>query len=195
MEVMVDEPSSCSVIESLCDRERFAMRSSMKLADYLFQSGMTTAQLRRALGLKCRSTINRYLHGERIPTPHIMQQIIALTGGRVQLRDFLSPGNPECATVIKLPNGKQKLVFPWSSSLGDLAAASQVENRRVAANDELSEHYRRAISVIAGRVRRGPTGIWLLDGRPTDLRRIVAEANTVLKDRGQSPIIVPGLTG
>lgn len=164
----------------------------MKLADYLFRTGMTTTQLRRALGLASRSAITRYLHGERVPNPTTLQKIIELTGGRVQLRDFLSPGNPECATVIVLPNGRKKLVFPWSTRESDLIAANDAENIRAIEQDNLSEPMRRAVSVMADRARRGPNGTWLLDGRPSDLRRIASEANKRLRQQGKPLIEYPG---
>jgi transcriptional regulator with XRE-family HTH domain len=165
----------------------------MKLADFLFQTGMTTTQLRRALGLASRSTITRYLHGERVPTPQILQQIIELTGGRVQLRDFLSPGNPECATIITLPNGRRRLVFPWASRESELAAANDVEIARAIEQDNLSEPLQRAVKALAGRAQRLPNGAWSLDGRPSDIRRVVLEANRRLREIGQPVIEYPGI--
>jgi hypothetical protein len=165
----------------------------MKLADYLFQSGMTTSQLRRALGLASRSAVTRYLHGERVPNPTTMQKIIELTGGRVQLRDFLAPGNPECATIITLPDGRRRLVFPWSSKESDLAAANDVEMARAIEQDNLSEPLQRAVKALAGRAQRQPSGSWRLDGRPCDVRRVVLEANRRLRELGQPIIEYPGL--
>lgn len=167
----------------------------MKLADYLFASGMTTTQLRRKLGISSRSTISRYLHGERLPTPQIMQKIIELTGGRVQLRDFLSPGNPECASVIVLPDGRKKLVFPWSTREADLVAANDAEQSRARVEDRLSDPARRAVAALAGRAYRLPDGRWSLDGRPCDFRRVVLEANRRLQELGKPLIEYPGLTG
>ncbi len=167
----------------------------MKLADFLFQSGMTTTQLRLALKLASRSTITRYLHGERVPNPGTLQKIIELTGGRVQLRDFLSPGNPECATVIVLANGSKKLVFPWSTSASDLEAANDAEKVRAIEQDNQSEPMRRVLAVMADRVSRGPNGAWLLDGRLTDFRRIAVEANKRLREQGKPLIDYPGLVG
>lgn len=168
---------------------------SMKLADFLFQTGMTTSQLRRALGLSSRSAVSRYLHGERHPRPDLMQKIIELTGGRVQVRDFLTPGNPECATVITLPDGRRRLVFPWSSKETDLAAANDVELARAIEQDNLSDPARLALKALHDRARRLPNGQWLLDGRPCDLRRIVLEANRRLHQQGRPLIEYPGLAG
>lgn len=175
------------------NRPALFISAAMKLADYLYRTGMSTSHLRRALGLSTRSAISRYLHGERTPQPTVMQKIIELTGGQVQLRDFLTPGNPECATVITLPNGRKRLVFPWSGRDRDLVAATAAEAKRLAANDGLSEPVHRAVVVLAGRARVGPGGRWLLDERPVDHRGLVREANRVLAARNRPAIAYPGL--
>jgi hypothetical protein len=164
----------------------------MKLADYLFQSGLSPAELKHKLGVSSRMTVLRYLTGERVPTPHILQKIIELSGGRVQLRDFLSPGNPECATVVVLPNGQKKLVFPWASNREDLQRATDVECKRAVEQDNLSEPFRLALREVDDLVRRRFDGTYLLDGRPADLRRIVAEANRRRKAQGRPLIVYPG---
>lgn len=165
----------------------------MKLADFLFQSGMTTTELRKLLGVSRRTTISRYLHGERVPLPHIMQKIIEITGGRVQLKDFVTGGNPECASIITLPDGRKKLVFPWSTNKADLAAAIATEKKRAPEQDNLSEPLREALKEVSDIVRRRPDGTWLLEGRPADLRRIVLEANRRRRGQGRPLISYPGL--
>ena len=194
---------NCTALQPGSSRAGTAMRTAeggcanykaMKLADFLFQTGMTTTQLRRALGVASRSTITRYLHGERVPTNLVLQKIIELTGGRVQLRDFLTPGNPECATVIVLPGGMKKLVFPWSTRESDLVAANTVEIARAVEQDNFSDPSRKAITALGGRARRLTNGSWMLDGRPSELRRIVLEANRQLKEQRRPLIDYPGLT-
>jgi hypothetical protein len=151
----------------------------MKLADYLFRSGMTTTQLRQALGVSCRSTITRYLNGERVPSNDIMLRIKALTGGQVQWEDFLRGGNPDCATVITLANGQQRLVFPWSTRRSDLAAAESLERRRTTGDVLTPPAIQIAVTVLRGRaVQRGQG--WFLDNRPSDAPRIIRAANRVL---------------
>jgi hypothetical protein len=164
----------------------------MKLADYLFQSGLSPSDLKNKLGVSSRMTVLRYLTGERVPSPPILQKIIELSGGLVQLRDFLSPGNPECAIVIVLPNGRKKLVFPWASNKADLQRATDAERKRAVEQDNLSEPFRQALKEVADLVRRRADGTYLLEGRPADLRRIVAEANKRRKAQGFPPIIYPG---
>ena len=166
----------------------------MKLADYLFHAGMSTTQLRRALGITCRSTVTRYLNGERTPNPITLQKIIELTGGKVQLQDFLRGGNPDCATVITLPNGKQRLVFPWSTRRTDLAAVDNQERRRTANDNLIPDALQSAVTVLRGRaVLRGHA--WHLDGRPSDAARVVRAANIVLQAAGRPMLRYPGVTG
>ena len=73
----------------------------MKLADYLYENSMTPGQLRRMLGVKNRSTIHRYLLGERVPNPETMLKIAKLTRHQVGLADFLDPSPPGCARFNK----------------------------------------------------------------------------------------------
>lgn len=166
--------------------------ASMKLADYLFRSGMSTTQLRRALGIACRSTITRYLNGDRVPNNATLLQIIKLTDGQVRFEDFLSGGNPDCATVITLPDGKQRLVFPWSTRRSDLAAVDQQERARKANDNLLPEALHTSVTVLRGRaVQRGQA--WYLDGRPSDATRIVRAANLILTAAGKPLLQYPGV--
>jgi hypothetical protein len=169
-----------------------SISAGMKLADFLFESGMTTTQLRRALGVKCRSTITRYLHGDRLPNPVVMQRIIEISSGKVQLQDFLRGGNPTCATIITLPNGRKKLVFPWSTRSDDLNAAERVEECRRANDNHISLPLERALKVLEDRARRLGDR-WLLDGRPADGGRLVREANRILAARREPLIAYPGI--
>jgi transcriptional regulator with XRE-family HTH domain len=179
---------------SLGGASRIVYLAGMKLADFLFESGMSTTQLRRALGVRCRSTISRYLHGDRVPKPATLQRIIELTGGKVQLQDFLRGGNPNCATIITLPSGRKKLVFPWANRESDLEAAEAVEVRRVANDDDASPPLKAAVAVIADRVRRRG-GRWFMDGRPVDPARLIREANRILEARREPLIFYPGVKG
>jgi hypothetical protein len=200
--ILREHASACGPVQSpvaewqrsLGGASRIVYLAVMKLADFLFESGMSTTQLRRALNIRCRSTITRYLHGDRVPNPVTMQRIIDLTGGKVQLQDFLRGGNPKCATIITLPSGRKKLVFPWANRESDLEAAEAVESRRAANDDGISPPLRAALDVLRERARLGPRG-WLLDNRPADTTRIIREANRVLDDAGEPLIRYPGAGG
>lgn len=165
----------------------------MKLADFLHESRMTTTQLRRALGVSSRSTVTRYLHGERTPSLAMMMKIAKLTQGRVQPHDFATPGNPICATVITLPSGKKKLVFPWNTNAADLAAVEALERVR-GANDNMSTPIATAIRELEHRVKRRGDQLWL-DGRPSDARRVILAANDRRKRRGETPLAYPNTCG
>lgn len=150
---------------------------------------MTTTQLRRVLGVTSRSTITRYLHGERTPSLAMMMKIARLTQGRVQPHDFAAPGNPKCATIITLPSGKQKLVFPWNTKASDLAAAEAIEKQRLA-NDTDSPVLATAIRELEHRVKRRSDLLWL-DGRPSDAKRVIQAANERRQRRGEAPLAYP----
>ena len=98
----------------------------MKLADWLFESNVTPEQLRRMLGVRSRTTIHRYLTGERTPRKEVVLKIAEITCGRVQLIDFVDSGPPQCATRV-LIDGKTRLVFPWTDRGGRLEIAQKAE--------------------------------------------------------------------
>ena len=197
----------------------------MKLADFMHEHDLSPRQMRWILGVKSRSTILRYLSGERMPSPQLMKRIHQVTDGRVTLADFLDPAPPRCVRVVIDRHGKPRLVYPWT----DLETA-----RRVASNDnELREHpdtirhpatlrsgaqqslnppekpgqlppsedpdewpsrpLHLALRVLDDRVRHTRRGRFLLDGRISDPKRIVAAANRVLRSRGEAPIPYPGV--
>jgi len=63
------------------------MNPGMKLADYLFERNISTAEF----ALKINATqaaVSRYATGKRIPGPDIMSRIFAATSGAVSPNDF-----------------------------------------------------------------------------------------------------------
>ncbi|PCI11344.1 hypothetical protein COB72_01155 [bacterium] len=126
-----------------------------------------------------RSTLQRYLTNQRIPQPLILQKIIELTGGQVQLADFLDGTPPKCAKVIKRPDGTVRWVFSWSNAVPE---QSEMYSSR------LSPSLVKAIAVLNGRAWYTPKGRFLLDGRISDPKRIVSAANIILREKDQ-PII------
>ncbi len=129
-----------------------------------------------------RHAIHRYLMNQRIPQPPILQRIIELTDGQVQLTDFLDNTPPKCAKVINRPDGTQRWIFSWSNAVPERSA---MYSRR------LSQPLLRAIEVLDGRGWYSPKGRFLLDGRISDPKRIVAAANGVLRERDQPVIKYP----
>jgi hypothetical protein len=165
----------------------------MKLADYLHKNGLTPADLRRMLGHRNGNTIGRYLRGERIPEPYTLQRIITFTKGGVQLEDFLDESPPECATRITLPDGKPRLVFPWTGRDADLDASFLAANEDVDGDEDPPLPVRKAMAVLGARVNRRPDGTFFLDGRPSDARQVVMAANRLLYTWGKEQIPYPGL--
>lgn len=159
----------------------------MKLADFLYENSLTPTELRRILGVKCRSTVWRYLTNERKPQPEIMRRIEEATRGRVREADFLDPTPPKCARVIEERNGKERWLLPWSSDRAKDPIPIQAGDSR------LSPPVKQALQVLGGRGWYTPRGRFLLDGRQTDLKRLMRAANAELKRRGAKPIPYPGV--
>jgi len=163
----------------------------MKLADWMHENRVTPADLRGLLGLKSRMTVKRYLEGDRVPDGRVLRKLTDLTGGRVRREDFLDKRPPKCAAVVPTRDGGTRLVFPWSCS----DAAVEKALRRMLT--EPPEHKRplpplvRAFETLGGRVALASRGYYLLDGRRTDARRVVAAANRLLKARGEPLIQYP----
>jgi len=55
---------------------------------YLDQHGISVERFRREVGASRRTTVYRWLRGERIPAPGYMARIIDLTDGAVTANDF-----------------------------------------------------------------------------------------------------------
>tara|TARA_E500000318_G_scaffold14854_3_gene14791 strand:+ start:71707 stop:72228 length:522 start_codon:yes stop_codon:yes gene_type:complete len=155
----------------------------MKLADWLFENNMSPRELRLILGVS-KAAMNRYIAGTRTPGREITQRIAELTGGEVQRADFLDPTPPKCATVHTRPDGTKRWVLPWSSGK---------PKREPLYSSYLSNPLLRAIQVLNGRALFKRSGTFLLDGRVSDPKRIVAAANEVLRSKGQAVIRYPAV--
>ena len=158
----------------------------MKLSDWLFENSMTPRQLRMMLGVKNRSTLHRWLTNQYVPAPRMLQQIIEVTKGEVQLEDFLDPNPPVHAREEKQPDGSLKWVLPWS-----LDAGRNRQQTEPTPLPRLSPPLLRAIEVLNGRAWFTPKSRFLLDGRISDPKRVVAAANEILRERGQPTIKYP----
>jgi len=160
----------------------------MKLADYLYENSMTPGLLRRKLGVTNRSTVWRWLAGERIPQPEMMLKIERLTDGRVTLSDFLDPTPPRCANVVVDERGRKKWVLPWSPGWRDPRRPKEPPR-----SDRLSEPVLQGLRSLGGRAWYTPRGVFLLDGRKVSLKRLMEAANEARAARGEPRIPYPGV--
>lgn len=65
----------------------------MQLRDYLHREWLTGADMARMVGVS-RTSMARYLNGERVPDPDIMTAIERATNGAVGPRDWPAQRNP-----------------------------------------------------------------------------------------------------
>lgn len=162
----------------------------MKLADWMHERGMTPSELMRRLGLKSRTTVTRYLTGEREPDYVMLKKISDLTGKAVTHADFASSSPPRCAEVVELAGGTLQLVFPWTKRRVDWLALREdwsADDRGVPRVIE------KAFAVLRGRAGLSDQhGLYVLDGRPIDARRLIMAANRVLRARGKPLLRYPG---
>jgi hypothetical protein len=170
----------------------------MKLADFMHMHSITPQQLRTMLGVKSRSSVLRYISGERLPAPNIMDRISELSGGAVTPEDFLDPDPPKCVRVVIDRHGREQTIYPWT--------VLETRPKRIAANDNRppilgdlstedwpSPPLRRAFDTLGSRVRLSKRGGFLLDGRIADTKRVITAANRILLAKGQPPIRYPGV--
>lgn len=174
----------------------------MKLADFMHTHSITPQQLRTMLGVKSRSTVLRYISGERLPSPETMQRIEEVSGGAVTLADFLDSKPPGCVRVVIDRHGREQTIYPWSiletRPKPQRAANDNRPDRRRASGSDTEDVWpspplQRAIDLLGQRVRHAKRGGFLLDGRIADTKRVMAAANEVLKARGEKPIPYPGV--
>ena len=157
----------------------------MKIADWLFENNMTLREFRLILRVS-KSAMSLYTTNRRQPRVDILKQIIEITDGAVQKEDFLDPTPPKCATVHIRPDGSERWVFPWSTGK---------PKQEQLYSSYLSNPLLRAIQALNGRAIFRRSGVFLLDGRVSDPKRIVAAANEVLKAQGlpviRYPVVAP----
>ncbi|PCI09698.1 hypothetical protein COB72_05525 [bacterium] len=143
------------------------------------------------LGVKDRSTIHRYITGDRKPSPKVVELIEKITDGEVLQVDFEDTSPPKCAVVIDGSNGEPRLYFPWSRGYRYQEAAFEKTRYTEPGPDTPSNTIIDAIEILAGRARITPRGRFMLDGRPTDARRVVLAANRQLASDGKSELEYP----
>ena len=180
----------------------------MKLADWMHANRITPKGLRYILGMRSRSTVMRWLSGERQPTPPMMKQIEALTGGAVTLKDFYDPRPPKCLRKIIDSKGRVRIVYPWSIVEYHKPRLAENQNDRPRARcpsgpcnvpaDSTDDPWpspplRLALDTLGKRAALTDRGGFTLDGRRIDARWLVIEANRV-RARFDLPLIpYPGV--
>lgn len=167
----------------------------MKLADWMFEHGWTPATLRRELGVRSRSTIGRYIAGRHVPELSLLAAIERLSGGLVQRKDYHDPAPARCAVLVTMPDGSRRHVYPWSRSDVEWEAVIAATKAEPRPEDGPSKPVQLAAGILGQRVKPLADGMYLLDGRVVDARRLVAAANRLRRLWGQALIPYPTLDG
>ncbi|MDP0500858.1 MAG: hypothetical protein Q7P63_12245 [Verrucomicrobiota bacterium JB022] len=160
----------------------------MKLSEYLILNRIAPASFAKQVGLRSRTSIHRYLSGERFPNPEVMARITTSTGGTVTAEDFQYP----------LPDNDNDADYPWSREWQEeLRRCDHVFRqmlREKAEWDTLSPPVRRAVNILGNRVQMDVSERhFRLDGRPAGARDIVRLANRFLSESGLETIKYPGV--
>jgi hypothetical protein len=164
----------------------------MKLADYFFATKQSSCVMRRTLGVSS-STFRRWLTGERIPKPHVIQHMSDLTNGAVQLCDFLDRKPPKCASVFIDESGKTRIILPGNNRDKDLDSSLVAMRKESKEGDVFSVPLQTALDALGPRVRPHGNGMFLLDGNIADARMVVRAANRICRLRRQPLIRYPGV--
>lgn len=151
--------------------------------------------MRRALGLKGPSTLGRYLYNEQIPVPKVMERIAHITQGQVTIEDFRDSRPPKCLVVLTLPDGKTVRLLPWSRNEQYWRMVAERVKCDTPLFPEKPAQVVLAEAMLKGRLADRGHGLYLLDGRQIDGRRLIAEANRLRLVWGQEPIAYPGVDG
>ena len=178
----------------------------MKLADYMNAHGLTPADLRKMLGIKGKSTVQRYISGERVPSREMLKRIEQLTHGQVTQEDFLDPAPPHCQKIVTDRYGDTHTVYPWTNlekdwqwlPVQELPIPSppttlEQPSTKAHGTDEPSKPVQLALDALGNRVTPAKRGGFLLDGRLVGLAKIVEKANEVRQRYGLAPIPYPGV--
>ncbi len=152
----------------------------MKLARFLIAHQMTPAAFARLIGVT-RNAVHRYVRGERMPAPEVMERIVQVTEGAVTPNDFYD---------IALDAGAVA-EFPWSRTPQELDPFEGLE--RIMARHRVSRPVAYAMYVLGGRIRPIGPERFLIDGRQGDVRALIRRANDALAAQHRPLIAYPGV--
>jgi len=154
------------------------------------------------VGVKSRTTIHRYLSGERLPSPEVALRIYEATDGQVAFRDFVVTyqrrGNQADSNEKAHAHENHPEEFPWSrlEAYAERKTQEALEAmlKEPPEEDRLSPPVAKAIDLLGERVSVNARQTrFKLDGRPAGLKEIMRAANTLLKVSGMMPIAYPGV--
>jgi len=172
----------------------------MELSEYLMRSDLHPALFARMVGVKSRTTVHRYISGERLPAPDIARRIYHATEGQVTHHDMMQTYRRRLCLVKsrEQDNQQSQIEYPWSR-LEEYAErwtqkALQEMLKEPLEGNVLSPPAAKAVAILGERVvmNKRQTS-FKLDWRPAGLREIVRAANVALKNEGKDLIAYPGV--
>jgi hypothetical protein len=154
----------------------------MKLENYLEEHEISTDRFAEMINVSNRMTVHRYLKGQRIPRPAIMNRILSATNGNVGPQDFFTSLKKK---KNKLTNNFSMEKVCWDSEYNEVVAnkAEQLD---------LTEHTIIALNELGDRAKYKNNKFYL-DERPSSLKSIFEHANELRIRRGIMPLHYPGL--
>ena len=159
----------------------------MKLADYLIKYDISPSAFARRARVRSRTTIHRYLKGQRRPSPEVILRIEKITKGEVTRKDFFQ---------LRCRNDSQDSLFPWSRFAEEYFRQIDADFKNMLEEppegDLASPPLREALMILGSRVSydKSQRNFWL-DGRPSEPKQIVMQANRILTSIGKEPISYP----
>jgi len=164
----------------------------MKLKDYLLEKEIKLSDFAEKIGVKSRSTISRYVYGERIPAEDVMQRIVAITEGQVTRKDFAD--KPHHRPSVSHPALRRERLEKTMHEESDQAYLNMLQEPPEGENEPAV--ITKAVSALLACDKSRlecQGGRFLLNRRPISHQQLIRRANTVLQRQGQPPLRYPGV--
>lgn len=168
----------------------------MNLCEYLNLYDIRPAEFGRRIGTKSRTTVMRYLTGERIPSKAIQERIYRETNGLVTPADFEESKNGQ---KVKIPQAaNDDLLHEWGMNCKySERNVNKAFNRMMTDPqewDNLTPPLSKALETLFPRaVFDRKSKEFYLDGRRTRPVDIVKKANRILKTQRKPTIAYPNV--
>ena len=172
----------------------------MKLLTYLHLHNLTIVEFAYRAQIKSRTSVYRYLTGQRKPTASVMMRIIEATQGQVGPEDFTEIEGDQEKLRTDIKNLKRSrasmedhfgvrclVAKEWDKAAVDKYLKSQKSN------DNFSYPIWYALQILSERASQLQNDQFMLDGNKCGAAKIVEAANVMLSTQGKTKIAYPGV--